>query len=331
MIVTVTPNPSIDRTLRVPALRRGEVVRATATSSEAGGKGINVARSLTTMGVRAAAIAPASAASRAVLDALIGGSVTLRTVPIEGDIRVNLSVVEPDGTVTKINEPGPTVEPDAAARLIDNVVAAALEVIALAGLTEPIDGSAPAAIGDGTHWLVGCGSLSPGLPETFYAELAGRMPDEVRIAIDADRGALRTAIGPRIGLVKPNRVELEELVGRALETLGEVVDGADELRAAGVERVLVSLGPDGAVLVDGAGACHAEGRVDDIANPVGAGDALLAGFLAGGATAAALPGAIAWSVAACRAPGTRMPVVTQRDVAAVTVQPTIDRSRTLAR
>ena len=331
MIVTVTPNPSIDRTLRVPALRRGEVIRASATSSEAGGKGINVARSLTTMGFRAAAIAPASAASRAVLDALIGGSVTLRTVPIDGDIRVNLSVVEPDGTVTKINEPGPTLEPDAAARLIDNVVAAALEVMALAGLTETLDGSAPVAAGDGTHWLVGCGSLSPGLSETFYAELAGRMPDEVRIAIDADRGALRAVIGARVALLKPNRVELEELVGRGLETLGEVVDAADGLRAAGVERLLVSLGPDGAVVVDAAGACHAEGRVDDITNPVGAGDALLAGFLAGGATAAALPGAIAWSVAACRAPGTRMPVVTPRDVAAVTVQPAIDRSRILAR
>lgn len=326
MIVTVTPNPSIDRTLRVPALRRAAVIRATETSSEVGGKGINVARSLTTMGVRAAAIAPASAASRALLGALIGSSAIVRTVPIDGEIRVNLSIVEPDGTVTKINEPGPVLARGAVAALVDEIAGAALALLdgehahGHPGRTIPV--SSP-------RWLVGCGSLSPGLPETFYAELAARMPEDVRVAIDADRGALRAVIGGRIALLKPNRTELEELIGRSLTTLGEVMDAAAALRSDRVERILVSLGPDGALLVDAAGARHVEARIDDLANPVGAGDALLAGFLAGGAEADALPQAIAWSVAACRAPGTRMPVVTERDVAAVVVHERPDRSRVL--
>jgi fructose-1-phosphate kinase PfkB-like protein len=93
--------------------------------------------------------------------------------------------------------------------------------------------------------------------------------------------------------------------------------------------VLVSLGSDGALLVDGTAACHAEAPINDVANTVGAGDALLAGFLAGGATAAALPTAIAWSVAACRAPGTRMAAVPPRDEAAVVVHPSVDRNRRL--
>jgi 1-phosphofructokinase len=95
--------------------------------------------------------------------------------------------------------------------------------------------------------------------------------------------------------------------------------------------VLVSLGSDGALIVDRDGACHAEARIDDVANTVGAGDALLAGFLAAGATRSALPTAIAWSVAACRAAGTRMPPVAARDAAVVVDRPEIDRARRLSR
>ena len=308
MIVTVTPNPSIDRTLALPAFRRGEVVRVTSATSEAGGKGINVARALDAMGVAAIALAPASEATRARLEALLDGHPALRTVPIEGDIRTNVSLVEPDGTVTKVNEPGPTLDGTAADRLLDDLVDAISSIESVA-------------------WVVGCGSLPPGLPDDFHARLAARIPTSVRVAIDADRGALRAAVGGRVALVKPNRHELEELVGRTMATLGDVLDAARELIDAGVEQVLVSLGMDGALAVDGASACHVEAPIDDVANTVGAGDALLAGYLAVGADSAGLPEAVAWSVAACRAAGTRMPIVTARDRAAVVVHAAIDRRR----
>jgi 1-phosphofructokinase family hexose kinase len=308
VIVTVTPNPSIDRTLRVPSFRRGEVVRATGSSDEAGGKGINVARALDEMGVAAIAIAPASLATRTRLDALLGGRPVLRAISIEGEIRTNLSIVEPDGTVTKVNEPGPALDAAAADRLLDDVVGAITTF-------------------DSVAWVVGCGSLPPGLPDDFHARLAARMATPIQVAIDADRGALRAAIGARVALIKPNRVELEELVGRPLTTLGEVRDAAAGLVALGVGQVLVSLGIDGALAVDGTSACHVEAPIDDVANTVGAGDALLAGYLAGGATLSALPEAVAWSVAACRADGTRMPAVTPRDRAAVVVHATVDLTR----
>ena len=334
MIVTVTPNPSIDRTLNVPAVRRGEVIRVREASSEAGGKGINVSRALAQMGVPTLAIAPASAPTRSRLDELIGGAFPLRTVPIDGEIRVNVSLVEPDGTVTKVNEPGPTLTELEAAAVLDAVVAAIMETLP-AGADTGADGSggrSPSSLLDGRDepWVVGCGSLPPGVPETFYAQLAARLPSPIRVAVDADRIALRAVLRTSVTLLKPNRSELEEVVGRELPTLGDVADAAAELVAGGPERILVSLGPDGALVVDRSGACHAEARIDDVANPVGAGDALLAGFLAAGATAAALPTAIAWSVAACRAPGTRMPAVSPRDEAAVNVRPTVDRSRRLA-
>jgi 1-phosphofructokinase len=320
VIVTITPNPSVDRTLAVPTIRRGAVIRVTGTASEAGGKGINVARALATEDVPAVAIVPASESGATLLEGLLGGAARVRIVPIAGDVRVNLSLVEPDGTVTKVNEPGAALDPTAAARLLDDVTAAVLAVLADARPTT-----------DEPHWVVGCGSLPPGLPATFYRDLVGRMPVDVRTAVDADRGALQAVAGSPVSLLKPNRAELEELMSRDLATLGEVADAAAELVAVGPAAALVSLGADGALFVDESGATHAEAPIDDVANPVGAGDALLAGFLAGGATAAALPNAIAWSVAACRAPGTRMPPVTTRDRTAVVIRPGIDRARRLAR
>jgi 1-phosphofructokinase len=328
VIVTVTPNPSIDRTLSVPALRRGEIVRVTATRSEAGGKGINVSCALAQMGVPTTAIAPASRTSQAQLTALLAGErgnpVELRTVAIDGEIRVNVSIVEPDGTVTKVNEPGPALEAGVAARLLDDLVIEAADAFAQAAV-----GGARRNGASSVRWLVGCGSLPPGVPPAFYATLAARMPDDIRVAVDADRAALREAAGPRVALVKPNRAELEELVGRSLGTLGEVIEAARELVGAGIEQVLVSLGVDGAVIVSRSEVRHAEARLDDLGNPVGAGDALLAGFLAGGATAEGLPEAIAWSVAACRASGTRMPAVTDRDRQAVVVHGQADLGRVL--
>ena len=308
MIVTVTPNPSLDRTIRVPTLARGEVVRGLSAMAEAGGKGINVSRALTTEGHPTTAVAPMSEESAAVMRALVRGAAPLEVVPIAGDLRVNVSVVEDDGTITKLNEPGPM--------LSDNEVS---ELLRRAGV-----------IAAGASWVVGCGSLPPGVPADFYRRLAQVVPAGARVAIDADGPALRAAIGERIGLIKPNRAELEGLVGRRLATLGEVVAAADELLASGVATVLVSLGPDGVVLVDGDGTHHAEARVADVLNTVGAGDALLAGYLAAGGGRDALGTAVAWSVAACRSPGTQMRPVTADDTAAVIVHPQMATERRLA-
>ena len=308
MIVTVTPNPSVDRTLRIPTLTRGEVIRALSATAEAGGKGINVSRALATQGHPTTAVVPLSEASAAVMQALLRGAAPLEVVPIAGDIRVNVSVVEDDATVTKLNEPGPRLGDDEVNELLRRT----------------------AVLGAGASWVVGCGSLPPGAPADFYSQLAQVAPAGARVAIDADGPALRAAIGQKIALVKPNHSELEGLVGRSLPTLGDVVEAADELLARGVEGVLVSLGPDGAVLVDRTGAHHAEARIADVLNPVGAGDALLAGYLAAGAGGDALGIAVAWSVAACRSPGTQMRPVTPDDIGAVTVHPQTATSRRLA-
>jgi 1-phosphofructokinase len=308
VIVTVTPNPSIDRTLRIPPLVRGHVIRAVSATAEAGGKGINVARALALHGEATVAVAPLSAASAAAFTAMLGGAAPLDAVPIAGPVRVNVSLVEGDGTVTKVNEPGPELRSAEADALLARV----------------------ARLANGASWVVGCGSLPPGAPPDLYARLASALPAGVRVAIDADGVALREAATAGVSLLKPNLAELEGLVGGALPTLGAVIETARGLVADGIGGLLVSLGADGALYVDAGGATHAEAQIEDLVNTVGAGDALLAGFLAAGGGHEALRTAVAWSVAACRSPGTQMRVVAARDAEVVRVHAVPGADRRLA-
>ena len=304
MIVTVTPNPSIDRTIRLDRLVPGGLNRAHSATSEAAGKGVNVSYALATEGVKTIAVLPLASLSAVQYLGLLADAVPVAAVPIAGAIRVNVSIIESDGTVTKVNEPGPPL----AAADADAIVNAA-------------------ASASRAGWVVGCGSLPPGAPRDFYGRLARLATSDRRVAVDSSGDALTAAIASGIALVKPNREELQELVRRPIAVLGEVIDAARDLIAQGCGAVLVSLGADGAVYVDAAGAAHAEARVADAANPVGAGDALLAGFLAAGARVEALPVAVAWAVAAVRSRGTRMRAVTEADRAAVVVHERIDVSR----
>ena len=307
MIVTVTPNPSIDRTIHIDRLERGKMIRARAAASEAAGKGLNVSLALATEGIDTTAVLPLAADSATVYLGLLADAVPITVVPVKGATRVNVSLVEPDGTVTKVNEPGPRLEPED----VDAILAAASAIL-------------------GSGWIVGCGSLPPGASQDFYARLvASAAPHGRRVAIDTSGGALGAAVCAGATLIKPNGAELEELVKRPLATVGDVVTAARELIARGCGAVLVSLGPDGAVFVDADTTAHAEASVDGVVNTVGAGDALLAGFLAAGGEADALSVAVAWSVAAIRSAGTRMRPVAKADRAAVIVHQRVDSARRL--
>ena len=306
MIVTVTPNPCIDRTIRLERLTPGGLNRAHSATSEAAGKGVNVSYALVTEGIETVAVLPLAAQSAVQYLGLLADAVPVLAVPIAGDIRVNVSIIESDGNVTKVNEPGPALA-QADADAIVNAAASASRA----------------------GWIVGCGSLPPGAPRDFYRRLANLATPQRRVAVDSSGDALAAAATAGIALVKPNRHELQELVRRPLATFGDVVGAAREVIAQGCGAALVSLGADGALYVDAATAAHAEARLADATNTVGAGDALLAGFLAAGARIEALPVAVAWAVAAVRSPGTRMRTVTEADRAAVVVHTRIDLARRL--
>jgi 1-phosphofructokinase len=122
-------------------------------------------------------------------------------------------------------------------------------------------------------------------------------------------------------LVKPNRDELAEITGMSLGTIADIVDAATSIRDRGAGTVLASLGADGAVLVDDDGALHGHTAVMSPLSSVGAGDAMLAGFLAaGGGGPAALTQALAWGAAAVRQPGSGMPSPADIDLEAVRLE-----------
>ncbi|MCX5199031.1 1-phosphofructokinase [Streptomyces sp. NBC_00249] len=288
MILTVTPNPSLDRTYEVPSLDRGEVHRATADRVDPGGKGVNVSRAVAAAGVRTTAVLPLGGAPGALLAELLGAQgVDVTAVSIAGQTRTNISLAEPDGTLTKINAAGPELSPGEAALLLDTVRTCA---------------GHPA-------WIACCGSLPPGLRPDWYAALVARAREAgARVAVDTSGPALLAALAARPDLVKPNASELAEAVGRPLATLGDAVKAAGELLGRGAGAVLASLGPQGQLLVTDGGTFHGTAQVTTVRSDVGAGDASLAGFLtAGGTGPAALAAALAHGAAAVQLPGSAVP------------------------
>jgi 1-phosphofructokinase len=276
VIVTVTANPSLDRTLHLPRLAPGSVNRATASMTEPSGKGVNVALALDRVGIDVRAVLPVGGATGAEIVERLGRlGLRIVAVPIAGEVRSNVSLVEGDGRSTKVNEPGPAVSDQEVAALC----AAALSV------------------GTRGDWTLWAGSLPAGFAPTRLAtavteaRAAGR-----RVAVDSSGGALEAVLANhRDGLphlIKPNVDELAGAVRTSLTTVGEVTAAAQTLLARGVHTVLVSLGGDGAVLVDAdlPGPLYGTATARRVVNTVGAGDALLAGFLAepaGGAEALA--------------------------------------------
>jgi 1-phosphofructokinase len=307
MIVTLTPNPSVDRTVSITELQRGEVQRATASRIDPGGKGVNISRALTAHKARTLAVLPAGGPQGHLLaDLLAEAGIEVTIVPIGGSIRANLALVEPDGTTTKINEPGPILSGSEIGAL-------------LAG--------AEAALREHPSWLVGSGSLPPGVDDDLYAGLVCRARAAgVRVAIDASGPALRHAVAAGPDLIKPNLDELEELVDRSLNTLGEVRTATVDLVTHGVATVVVSLGRHGALLVTPSVTAHAVAPVSSPLSTVGAGDALLAGYLyatgSGSTPVDALRTGVAWGAAAVSLPGSRMP--TPADVAGIQVSLTTE-------
>lgn len=322
MIVTLTPNPGIDRTYALDALIPGEVHRASDDWIEAGGKGINVARVLRAHEVDVRAVLPIGGPTGAsVLDLLREDDVPVEAVPVAGDLRCNVTLTVPGGTVTKVNAAGPRL--------------AGLELEALAARTVQTVAAAAGTHGgtDEQVWLVGCGSLGPGAPDDLFADIVARIraegQDRVRFAIDTSGPALRAAVAAAPDVIKPNLTELEELCAAPLPTLGAVAEGAAALLAEGVDAVLVSLGSDGAMLVTGTDVLHAESPVPVVRTTVGAGDALLAGYLSHVAAgpADALRHAVAFGAAAVQRPIGAIAGPAAIDVPAVTITAGFDPSR----
>ncbi|HEX7806164.1 MAG TPA: 1-phosphofructokinase [Cellulomonas sp.] len=312
MIVTLTPNPSLDRALDLDRLVLGEVNRADAVHVHPGGKGINVSRALVAQGIASLAVLPVGGVSGEQLVTLLTEQgVRTLPVPVVGPTRTNVTVVEHAGATTKINAPGTPLGLEE----IDALLAAVEEQLA-----------------GRPRWLVAAGSLPPGTGDTFFvrvAQLADRYG--VPLALDTSGAPLARAVrAGGLGVVKPNDEELAELVVGELTTVGHVVEAAREVIAAGNGDVLVSLGAHGALLVTVAGTWWAGGPPLAAVSTVGAGDTTLAGYLAAdGSPADRLRTAVAWGRAAVQLPGSAVPSPADIDAGTVRVIDTPDPHLTL--
>ncbi|MDU0326771.1 1-phosphofructokinase family hexose kinase [Microbacterium sp. KSW2-21] len=299
MIVTLTANPSADRAVVLSdALAPGEVQRALSSREDAGGKGVNVARVVAAAGAPARAVVPVGAHDpyRVLLE---DTGIALDLVDVAGRARANLTITDPAGETTKLNLPGAELSSAEAQAVTDGVVAAA----------------------EGATWLVLAGSLPPGVPASFYADLVAAVrerwaADAPRIAVDASGAALAEVVATaRPDLIKPNHEELAELVGEDaagdLDVITEATRRAHQLVPEHVASALVTLGADGALLFTAEGAWRGYAPKVQVASTVGAGDSSLAGYLLADLEGASAPDrlarSIAYGAAAATLPGTQPP------------------------
>lgn len=267
VILTVTPNPSVDRTLEVRGFRVGATLGARLVALRCAGKGVNVSRCLAALGTPSVATGLVDRSRMDVFRESLAtegddGRVEPAFVPVDAPIRASTTIVDPDTGhegETHLRERGGAVTPEEVDDL-ERVVA---------------ERAGPAV------WVAACGSLPPGLDAERFARLLTIAREKgAHVALDSSGEGLRATRSVQVDLLKPNRAELAELTGRDVASHDDALAAARTLLGTRARAVLVTLGPDGAILVVEEGAAfHARVEPEGFVSSVGAGDAALAGCL----------------------------------------------------
>ena len=278
MIVTLSLNPCIDRTICVDKFLYGGMNRSVSTRDDACGKAVNLALVASSLGAEAKCVGllPVEDGQK-IAARLEKAGVLTQFLAVPGRLRVNIKLFdESQNVITEINERG-SPAPDGT-------------VDALWALLER-------EIHEG-DWLVLTGSMPGGFGTDYYAQLAQRLGKRCRCVLDAEGEPLLAGISARPAMIKPNRAELEKLLSRKLHAFDEVLDAARKLHDDGIERVVVSLGEEGALMVDDEGALFAPALKVCVRSTVGAGDSMIAGMLTGFARGCGREEAFSMGVAA---------------------------------
>ncbi len=260
MICTVTFNPSLDYVLGLDSLRLGGVNRASREAIMPGGKGINVSIVLNNLGYPSRALGfIAGFTGDEIARRLADMGIETDFIPVdEGMSRINVKISAEEET--EVNGMGPDIPMGAIGRLFGKLDALG------AGDVLVVSGSVPS-------------SLPADIYERILAHLEGR---GVCIAVDATRDLLMNVLPYKPFLIKPNNHELGEIFGVELERRRDVVPYAERLCELGARNVLVSMAGEGAVLVSASGAViESPAPTGSVVNSVGAGDSMVAGFIAG--------------------------------------------------
>ncbi|MBE7550277.1 MAG: hexose kinase [Anaerolineales bacterium] len=281
MLLTITPNPTIDRMLHVPTLTTGLVHRATSMQVGAGGKGLNVARAARTLGGKVMVTAPLAGHSGRLLADLLA----LEGLPADwywlesGETRAAELLTHDSGDATVINEPGENMSPQAWSDFAGHVERLAAQARAVAF----------------------CGSLLPGVEPEALGVLARALVSPQRaVYLDTSVAALAAVLAQPSGLcLKVNRAELAVGLGRSVEdfSIGQVIEAGLALLAQGAVLVVVTLGAEGGLAIAPEGCWQASSPQVEVVSTVGSGDSFLAGLAVARMEGRSLASALALGVA----------------------------------
>ena len=262
MITAVSLNPSIDRTLTVDGFVPGGLNRIVDKRDVAAGKGINVALTVSELGLDSECIGFMYRDGASQFEKrLMLNSTPYDFIWCEGSVRTNIKVFDrSNGTITELNESGMNVAVEDLDRMVDLVVRHA----------------------ENSDYLILSGSLPPGCPEDYYRTLIRAVEGlGCRCVLDADGERLKYGLEAKPFMIKPNRYEIETMIGKPLEGIGDVRRAAQRYIDMGVSVVAVSLGAGGALITDGSETLFAPRMNIEVKGTVGAGDAMVAGLVAG--------------------------------------------------
>ncbi len=260
MIYTVTFNPALDYVVFLDGLKLGDINRTTRESIYYGGKGINVSTILNTLGMETTALGfVAGFTGKAIEDGLNAQGMHTDFIHLpEGNSRINVKVKH--GDETEINGQGPVITQEAIDALFEKLNALREEDV-----------------------LVLAGSIPNTLPEDIYERILAALSGKgIRIAVDATKDLLLNVLKYHPFLIKPNNHELGEMFHTVCDTREDIEHYARELQKMGARNVLISMAGDGAILItEDGGSIRMGTPKGKVVNSVGAGDSMVAGFLAG--------------------------------------------------
>lgn len=260
MIYTVTFNPAVDYIIHIDKMKMGSVNRTISEEIYFGGKGINVSLVLKELGIQSKALGfEAGFTGKAIEDGVWEKGIETDFVHLEnGFSRINVKIKSDEET--DLNGQGPEITEKALKELFGK-------------LSELKDGDT----------IVLAGSIPNTLPEDIYEKILESLSDrQIKIVVDATKDLLMNVLKYKPFLIKPNNHELGEMFGVTLTTNEEIAEYAGKLKAMGARNVLVSMAGDGALLLDENGKTHICGVCKGtVKNSVGAGDSMVAGFIAG--------------------------------------------------
>jgi len=262
MILTVTLNPTVDKSYYVEKLTPGEVIRVHDKKEAAGGKGINVAKVAKLLGEDVVATGFLGGRNGDYIESVLTGlGIVTSFVRTPDETRTCVSINdESSGRQTELLEAGAFVTAEKRAAFTAHYTQ-------LLGQCETV---------------VLSGSVPAGVDDRFYPELIKIAKDAgKKVVLDTSGSLLKEGIEARPDMIKPNRDELISLLGREIKTVEEVITAAREIQAKGIETVIVSLGKDGAVFAVGDRVYRGKTPDIKIVNTVACGDSLVAGFLTG--------------------------------------------------